>query len=183
MDHLWSPWRYQYVTTAAGDVPSKDVCLFCRTGIGAASPDAPAHASDLNAEDARNYVVTRGEHSFVILNRYPYSNGHLMIAPYPHVATLEEAKVEALEEIMRLAQQAEKALRIVYRPEGFNLGFNIGRCAGAGIAGHIHLHVLPRWTGDASFITTVGETRVLPEDLDTTFRRVREAWQQNKESK
>jgi ATP adenylyltransferase len=120
-------------------------------------------------------VVLRAERCFILLNRYPYTTGHLMIAPYTHVATLDEAEAATLEEIMRLAQRAEKALRAVYRPSGLNLGFNIGESAGAGVAGHIHMHALPRWAGDTSFITTIGETRVLPEALETTYEKLREA--------
>jgi ATP adenylyltransferase len=157
MDYLWSPWRYNYVSTASGQGP----CLFCRV------------ASE--SDDAQNFVVLRAERSFILLNRYPYTTGHLMIAPYAHVATLEEAETVTLEEIMRLAQRAEKALRGVYRPSGLNLGFNIGESAGAGVAGHIHMHALPRWAGDTSFITTIGETRVLPESLETTYEKLREA--------
>jgi ATP adenylyltransferase len=127
------------------------------------------------SDDARNYVVLRAERSFILLNRYPYTTGHLMIAPYAHVATLEEAEAATLEEMMRMAQRVEKALRAVYRPSGLNLGFNIGESAGAGIAGHIHMHALPRWAGDTSFITTIGETRVLPEALETTYEKLREA--------
>ena len=119
-----------------------------------------------------NLVVLRAERNFVLLNRYPYSTGHLMIAPYAHVATLEEAEAPTLEEMMRLAQRCETALRQVYHPDGMNFGFNIGQAAGAGIAGHIHMHGLPRWAGDTSFITTVGETRVLPEDLETTRQKL-----------
>ena len=163
MDYLWSPWRYNYVSSAgsvpAGSAPEdKDSCLFCRVAA--------------SSEDAQNLLVLRAERSFVLLNRYPYSTGHLMIAPYAHVATLEEADSGTLEEIMRLAQRCEAALRAVYRPGGMNFGFNIGACAGAGIAGHIHMHGLPRWAGDTSFITTIGETRVLPEDLDTTYHKI-----------
>ena len=139
----------------------RESCLFCRV------------ASE--SDDARNYVVLRAERSFILLNRYPYTTGHLMIAPYAHVATLEEADAATLEEIMRLAQRAEKALRAVYRPSGLNLGFNIGESAGAGITGHIHMHALPRWAGDTSFITTIGETRVLPEALETTYEKLRVA--------
>ena len=157
MDHLWSPWRYQYVTSAS-PATSQIHCLFCRIAA--------------EAKDQENYVVLRGERNFVLLNRYPYSSGHLMIAPYEHTATMENADVATLEELIRLAQRVEMALRAVYRPGGFNLGFNIGECAGAGVAGHIHLHALPRWAGDTSFVTTVGETRVLPEDLETTYERV-----------
>ena len=162
MDHLWSPWRYHYVSTADSVPSGQDSCLFCRV---AASP-----------ADDENLVVLRAERSFILLNRYPYSTGHLMIAPFEHVACLEEAGTQALEEMMRLAQRAEAALRAVYRPEGMNFGFNIGRCAGAGIAGHIHMHGLPRWSGDTSFMTTVGETRVLPEDLNVTYQRLSAAF-------
>jgi ATP adenylyltransferase len=158
MDHLWSPWRYQYVSTADSVPSGPGSCLFCRVAA--------------SSEDSENLVVLREERSFILLNRYPYSSGHLMIAPFEHVASLEEAGTAVLEEMMRLAQRAETALRAVYRPEGLNFGFNIGRCAGAGIAGHIHMHGLPRWSGDTSFMTTVGETRVLPEDLNVTYQRL-----------
>ena len=138
MDHLWSPWRYQYVSSA-GIVPlGKDYCFFCQIAADA-------------AEDAVNLVVLRAERSFVLLNRYPYCSGHLMIAPYAHVASLAETEVATLEEMMRLAQRCETALRRVYGPDGLNFGFNIGQAAGAGVAGHIHMHGLPRWTGDTQF--------------------------------
>jgi ATP adenylyltransferase len=159
MDHLWSPWRYQYVSSAGAVPVDKDNCFFCRS---AADP----------ADDAANLVVLRSERSFVLLNRYPYSTGHLMIAPYAHVASLAETEVTTLEEMMRLAQRCESALRQVYDPDGLNFGFNIGQAAGAGVAGHIHMHGLPRWSGDTSFMTTVGETRVLPEDLATTREKL-----------
>ena len=157
MDRLWSPWRYRYVTTAT---PS-DTCIFC--------------AKAGSADDAENYLVLRGERNFVMLNLYPYTSGHLMIAPYEHVATLTECHPETTAEMMRLTVRAERALRELYRPGGINLGMNLGECAGAGVAGHIHMHVLPRWTGDASFMTTVGETRILPEDLPTTYARLKQA--------
>ncbi|HEV2198724.1 MAG TPA: HIT domain-containing protein [Bryobacteraceae bacterium] len=170
MDYLWSPWRYRYVTSTPQE-PSIDVasdrtspgetCLFCRVAA--------------QSDDRANYIVERAERNFVLLNRYPYAAGHLMIAPYEHVATLEDARRETLEELIRLSQRAEAVLRRVYRAGGLNLGFNIGECAGAGVAGHIHMHVLPRWHGDTSFITTTGETRVLPEDLETTFEKLSEA--------
>jgi ATP adenylyltransferase len=166
MDYLWTPWRYSYVTAAPPGTdpkgPGAEACLFCRL---ARAPE----------EDSQNLVVLRGERNFVLLNRFPYNNGHAMIAPYEHVATLEESDTSTLEEAMRLAQRVEKTLRALYRPDGLNLGYNIGQSAGAGIAGHIHLHILPRWFGDTSFMTTVGETRVLPEDLETTGRRLTEA--------
>jgi len=162
MDYLWSPWRYQYVSTAGAVPAGEDFCLFCQVAAG-------IH------EDNAHLVVLRAERNLVVLNRYPYSTGHLMIAPYAHVATLEEAETSTLEEMMRLAQRCEAALRQVYRPDGMNFGFNIGQAAGAGIAGHIHMHGLPRWSGDTSFITTVGETRVLPEDLATTRQKLTSA--------
>jgi len=163
MDHLWSPWRYQYVTSAASasaesSTTAQSACLFCRIAT--------------EAKDEENYVVLRAARNFVLLNRYPYSSGHVLIAPYEHTATLEATQAETLEELMRLTQRVEGALRKVYRAGGFNLGFNIGECAGAGVAGHIHMHALPRWTGDTSFVTSIGETRVLPEDLPTTYERI-----------
>jgi ATP adenylyltransferase len=111
-----------------------------------------------------------------MLNRYPYTSGHLLVVPYEHVATLEDLPDETLVELIRLARLAEKHLRALYRPEGLNLGLNIGRSAGAGVAGHIHLHALPRWTGDTNFMTSLGETRVLPEALETTWERLHAAF-------
>ncbi len=154
MDRLWSPWRYQYVSRATPG----DACIFCHK---------PAEQ-----KDRENYVLYRGEHVFALLNLFPYTSGHLMIAPYRHVARIGEAGNEALFEMIQLTAEAERALTEVYRPQGLNVGMNLGECAGAGIAGHIHMHVLPRWSGDANFMTTVGETRVLPEDLDTTYERL-----------
>ena len=158
MDYVWSPWRYKYVSQAGPG----DECIFCRA------------AADNRDED--NYILHRAERNFVILNRFPYTNGHLMIAPYEHVPTLEEAAEATLTVMISLARHAERRLREVYRPQGLNLGMNLGQCAGAGVAGHIHMHVLPRWTGDASFMTVVGEARVLPEDLADTYAKLRAAW-------
>ena len=121
-------------------------------------------------------MVYRGKHNFVLLNLYPYTSGHLMVAPYEHVARLEDAAPETVAEMMLTARRAERHLRAIYRPDGLNLGMNIGKAAGAGIAGHIHMHVLPRWTGDANFMTTVGETRVLPEDLEVTYQKLSHAF-------
>ena len=160
MDYLWTPWRYQYVTTA-GEAAG---CVFCAAGAD-------------SAHDREHFVVYRGARNFIILNRFPYTSGHLMAVPYEHLATLEDLPDETLVELIRLGRSAEKHLRAIYRPDGLNLGFNIGRSAGAGIAGHLHLHALPRWTGDTSFMTSVGETRVLPEDLATTWSKLREAFQ------
>jgi ATP adenylyltransferase len=128
--------------------------------------------STLN-DNKNTYILHRAEKNFAMLNLYPYTSGHLMIAPYAHVPSLTESDPAALEEMMRLAQRAESALLKVYNPSGFNIGLNIGESAGAGIAGHIHMHVLPRWAGDANFMTTIGETRVIPEDLDTTYAKLK----------
>jgi ATP adenylyltransferase len=155
MDYLWSPWRYRYVSSGV----SEPGCLFCRI---AASPD-----------DAANYVVHRAARNFVVLNRFPYTSGHLMVAPYAHVATLSDCDPRDLEEMIALTRRAESALGEGYSPDGFNIGMNVGRSAGAGVAGHIHMHVLPRWHGDASFVTTVGETRVLPEELETSYAKLK----------
>jgi ATP adenylyltransferase len=155
MDHLWSPWRYRYISKAGRSAG----CIFC---IKAAEH-----------KDTRNYIVYRGKLNFILLNLYPYTSGHLMIAPYQHVATLERAPEETLAEMMRLVRRAEANLRAAYRPDGLNLGMNIGASAGAGISGHIHMHVVPRWTGDSNFMTTVGETRVMPEDLAKTYKKLK----------
>jgi len=160
MDYLWSPWRYQYVTAAR---PRSD-CIFCE------------YAGSSN--DRENLVVYRGQRNFILLNRFPYTSGHVMIAPYEHVDRLEAAARETLEELILLSREAERHLRAIYRPSGLNLGMNLGESAGAGIAGHLHMHVLPRWVGDASFITTVAETRVLPEDLGETWRKLHQAFSQ-----
>ena len=157
MDYLWTPWRYQYVSAAP-----PDQCLFC---VKAAA-----------REDRDSLVVHRAARSFVLLNLYPYTTGHLMIAPYVHVATLTDAQPDTLSEMMGLVRQAEQHLRAAYRPRGFNVGLNIGECAGAGVAGHLHIHVLPRWPGDTSFMTTVGETRLVPEDLAVTYQKLSQAF-------
>lgn len=157
MDYLWTPWRYAYIKDA--DKPS--ACVFC---------ELPKEKDDRKA-----LIVQRATHCYVVLNAFPYTSGHTMIVPYQHLDSLGPLGREAADEMMALAQRLEAALREVYRPEGINLGMNIGKAAGAGIAGHIHMHVLPRWTADANFMTTVAETRVLPEDLPTTWERLRKA--------
>jgi len=162
MDRLWSPWRYQYVSREA---PKE--CIFC---VKAAEQ-----------RDPENFILARARLNYILLNLYPYTTGHLMIAPYRHVATLSEADTETLEEMIRLTRLSEAALQTVYRPKGFNIGMNIGECAGAGVAGHIHMHVLPRWPADSNFLTTIGETRVLPEDLPTTYQRLLGAFREHAE--
>jgi ATP adenylyltransferase len=157
MDYLWTPWRYRYIADASKD----DRCIFC---------DA------LGAEDDRNtLIVLRGTRNFIILNRYPYTSGHVMVVPYEHVADLSAIDPATLADMMTLTQRVQSAMARTYHPEGYNLGMNLGRAAGAGVTGHLHLHVLPRWGGDANFMTVVGETRVEPEDLATTYERLHKA--------
>lgn len=159
MDYLWTPWRYQYMAQAqSGKLPG---CIFC---------DAIARN-----DDASTLVVERGKHTFIILNRFPYTSGHVMIVPYAHIAELHLCNTETLGEMMRSAQRIETALRATYKPDGMNLGMNLGRAAGAGVVGHLHLHALPRWMGDSNFMTVACETRVHPEELQTTFSRLRAA--------
>ena len=123
--------------------------------------------------DEQNYILFRGQKNYVILNLYPYTTGHLMVVPYEHVPTLSETDPATLDEMIRLTREAERAIGAVYKPHGFNAGLNIGEAAGAGVAGHLHMHVLPRWRGDANFLSTIGETRVLPEELGTTYGRLK----------
>jgi len=157
MDYLWTPWRYRYIAGVEKD----DRCIFC---------DALA----MN-DDAKSFVVLRGEKNFVILNRFPYTSGHVMIVPFAHVAQLSACDVPTLAELMQLAQRVQAALDAAYQPQGYNLGMNLGRCAGAGVTGHLHLHLVPRWTGDTNFMTTISETRMEPEDLATTYKKLRRA--------
>jgi len=158
MDHIWSPWRYQYVTAAA----PPGGCVFCAKAVA--------------ADDAEALVIYRGRFNYVVLNLYPYTNGHLMVVPNEHVDSLALASPEAAQEMMELARKAEEVLRAVYHPPGINIGMNLGACAGAGVAGHIHLHVLPRWPGDANFMSVIAETRVHIEELSLTWARLREAF-------
>jgi ATP adenylyltransferase len=157
MDYLWTPWRYQYIAAA-----KDNGCIFC--------------AAAKSKDDAQSQIILRGQRNFIILNRYPYTSGHVMVVPYAHIPDLTGSEPETLAEMMALAQRSQTALATVYRPDGFNLGMNIGRAAGAGVAGHIHMHVLPRWSGDANFMTTVAETRVEPEDLAVTYDKLKRAF-------
>jgi ATP adenylyltransferase len=159
MDYIWTPWRYQYMKDAARNERAE--CIFC---------DAAQRE-----DDAETLVVYRGAKTFIILNRFPYTSGHVMIVPYAHVAELSGCDGETLSEMMQLTPRVEAALRTNYRPDGMNLGMNLGRAAGAGVIGHLHLHVLPRWFGDSNFMTVAGETRVHPEELKTTYERMRKA--------
>lgn len=156
MDYLWSPWRYRYVSQA-GKVEG---CPFC--AMVARNP----------SEDREQLVVYRGQLNFIVLNLYPYTSGHVLVTPYDHVAHLDKLRPGTLVEMMELTQKLQAALQQCYNPEGYNLGMNLGKCAGAGVADHVHLHLLPRWTGDTNFMTVAGETRVQPEDLLTTYDRI-----------
>jgi ATP adenylyltransferase len=184
MDYLWSPWRYTYVTTAdtalRPGVPAKlsawpgDLgCVFCNL---VASVDF-AIANGMNADEAESAagLVLRGKHCFICLNAFPYTSGHVMIMPFQHLDRLAKLSGEAAHELIDLARRTEQALQKIYSPHGFNFGLNLGQAAGAGVAGHLHMHAMPRWVGDTNFMTTVGETRVLPEDLAITWKRLREA--------
>lgn len=155
MDRLWSPWRLAYVT-ATGQTSG---CIFCHA-IAAAPTDAPL-------------CVFRGTHGYVILNLYPYNNGHLMVVPNRHVGSLSQAQPDELAELMQLLRLAELALTEAYQPHGLNVGINLGKAAGAGVLEHLHIHVVPRWNGDTNFMTVVGDTRVLPEHLEQVAERLR----------
>jgi len=186
MDTLWTPWRYEYVSTADSTtrqgVPSQLAawkgdcgCVFCNL---LASSSFAMEQKTLSAEDADRAanIVYRGSFCFLCLNAYPYNSGHAMIVPYTHADQLCSLDETAAGEMMSLAQRLESVLRLIYRPDGINMGMNLGKAAGAGVAGHVHLHMLPRWTGDTNFMTVVGETRVLPESLQTTWERLRNAF-------
>lgn len=158
MHYLWSPWRMTYIEKHK----EEEACVFC---------DAPAIS-----DGPQNLIVYRGRRAYVILNRYPYTSGHIMVVPYDHQPSLEGLDPDTRAEMLELATQGIRALRRAYRPEGFNLGVNIGEPAGAGITEHVHLHVVPRWTGDTNFMSSLGQTRVLPQTLEDTWLRIRLAW-------
>ncbi len=158
MDRLWSPWRARYI--ASGVDAQQDGCVFCLIA------NDPEH-------DETNFVLHRATHGFIVLNLYPYITGHLLIVPYLHTAEFDSTPKEITDELMDLAKRSQTALREVYSPAGFNLGMNLGAAAGAGIADHLHIHLLPRWAGDTNFMTTVAESRVIPEDLETTYSKLR----------
>lgn len=160
MEILWSPWRAKYIASGS-DNSQADTCVFC-------------NISRDPANDEKNFVVYRALHNFVVLNRYPYISGHLLIVPYEHVAELDAAAKETTNELMDLTKQAQTVLRDVYKPAGFNIGMNLGAPAGAGIVGHLHVHILPRWSGDTNFMSTVAQTRVISEDLNTTYEKLRD---------
>lgn len=156
MKQLWAPWRMEYL---AGE--RVEGCIFC---------DKPAER-----DDRANYLLYRGDHAYILLNIYPYSNGHLMVAPYEHIGRLADLDREVRAEIMELAALCTQLLQRALQPAGFNLGANVGKAAGAGFDGHFHMHVVPRWLGDTNFMPVIGNTRVIPESLDQTYDRLREA--------
>jgi len=159
VDVLWSPWRYDYIT---GSGPARSSgCVFCEILNGSAS-------------DEEKFILKRAEFNFVILNIYPYATGHLLIVPYAHIAKLNEIDKPTSDELMDITKSSQRALGEVYQPEGFNLGMNLGKSAGAGVAEHLHMHVLPRWPGDVNFMTSVAQTRTIPENLRTTYDKLRD---------
>ena len=185
MDLLWTPWRYAYITTAdtklRPGVPASLAawsgdfgCVFCNL---IASIDF-AIANGMNSEEAEaaGNLIYRGKHCFVCLNAFPYTSGHVMVMPYAHLDRLAKLSTEAAHELIELGQLTERAIEKLYTPHGLNLGMNLGKAAGAGVAGHLHLHALPRWAGDTNFMTVIAETRVLPEDLTSTWKRMRAAF-------
>ena len=157
MERLWAPWRLQYVAKE-----KSGGCIFCE--------------KPLDGDDRASYVVHRGTLSYVLLNAFPYNNGHIMVAPFAHIADLEELPPDTLHEMMDLAQLATRALKSSFNPDGLNLGFNLGAAAGAGIKDHLHLHLVPRWVGDTNFMPVVGDVRVIPESLEQTFDKLTEAF-------
>ena len=160
MDRLYTPWRFDYIKGASVEKTGHgDVCVFC--------------ALPARGDDEGCFILHRARFNFVILNIYPYTSGHLMVVPFEHTADLPGLARETADEMFGLSRRAVAVLGEAYRPHGFNLGMNLGQAAGAGVSDHLHLHVLPRWSGDANFMTTVGETRVIPEDLRSTFEKLR----------
>jgi ATP adenylyltransferase len=198
MDHLWTPWRYAYVTQPETGSPVSNAepipgthdtrrgvpealaawpddrhCVFCN--LVSAADYAIAHGMPPEAADRAANIVIRGATCFVCLNAYPYATGHVMVVPYVHEASLAALAEETALEMMALSQRIARALEETYHPDGMNLGLNQGKAAGAGVAGHLHLHALPRWLGDTNFMTVVAETRVLPETLPQTWERLHSA--------
>ncbi|HEV7771245.1 MAG TPA: HIT domain-containing protein [Solirubrobacterales bacterium] len=157
---IWAPWRLAYVKDASKDI--EEECIFC------AKPGAD--------DDEANLIVHRGEHCFVILNLFPYTNGHLMVAPYEHIGRLQELPVETTAEMMALAQRAMGRLEEVYEPHGYNVGFNQGRSAGAGVEHHIHMHVVPRWGGDTNFMPVIADTKVMPQTIEQSYAALKGAF-------
>ena len=157
MNHIWSPWRMEYIESH-----KEEGCVFC--------------SAQEREDSAENLIAFRSDRAYVILNRYPYTSGHLMVVPFAHKPNLEELDPQTRAEMMELTTHCMTALRKIYHPEAFNMGANIGESAGAGVKSHVHIHIVPRWGGDTNFMTVVGEVRVLPESLERTYERVRSAF-------
>jgi len=185
MDFLWTLGLYAYITSADSAArpgvpaslsawPGDHGCVFCN--LVACIDFAIAQGMSVEEAEAAGGLVLRGEHCFVCLNAFPYTSGHVMVMPYAHLDRLADLPAETAHELIELAQRAERALDRLYHPQGFNFGLNLGQSAGAGVQGHLHLHALPRWAGDTNFMTTVAETRILPEELETTWKRMRAAF-------
>ncbi len=158
MDRLWSPWRSEYIAAGSADSKGRG-CVFCEIQRD-------------SSQDEKNFVLHRADYNFVVLNIHPYIPGHLLIVPYQHVSDLDATPRDTTNEMMDLTKRSQTALREAYKPAGYNIGMNLGAAAGAGIVDHIHVHILPRWIGDSNFMSTVGETRVLPEDLGITYHKL-----------
>lgn len=160
MSHIWSPWRMKYIEKES----HQDKCPFCEAYSG--------------TDDGENLIIFRGDKTFVMMNRYPYTTGHLMILPVVHREKLSDLDQETRAEMMELIKKAGDTLQAVYQPQGFNVGLNIGTAAGAGIPKHLHWHVVPRWQGDTNYITTVGGVRVIPETLEDSYEKVLSSWKE-----
>jgi ATP adenylyltransferase len=159
MKYLWSPWRMTYIENHE----KEDGCVFCN--------------EQAKADSAENLIAFRGNLAYVILNRYPYTSGHLMVVPFDHKPNLEELDPATRAEMMELTARCMTILRNVYKAKAFNMGANIGEAAGAGVLGHVHIHIVPRWSGDTNFMSSTAATRVLPEALEDTYRRIKEGFQ------
>ena len=165
LDRLWAGWRTEYIDNVANDAPElgEEACVFCRI----LASDAPGNET---------YVVWRGEHSFAILNAYPYTSGHLLVMPLRHVGDITDLAGDEAAEVWATLRTAVSVVRDTYGPDGLNVGANLGRAAGAGVPGHFHMHVVPRWTGDTNFMSAVAEVRVLPESLSKSYEKVTKGW-------
>lgn len=189
MDHLWTPWRYAYVTgadrarpklgvpEALAGWPGETHCVFCN--MIAAVDYAVEHGMPREEAEAAVYLLARGKSCFLVLNAFPYNSGHLMVVPYRHEQSLAGLPLEEADELLRMTRRAERVLQAVYQPSGQNLGLNLGKAAGAGVAEHLHLHAVPRWLGDNNYMSVLAETRILPEMLEESWRRVRAALAQD----
>ena len=156
MDYLWTPWRYHYIS---GLQNKPKGCIFCQL--------------PRNEHDEEEFIVFRGKYNYIVLNRFPYTSGHSMVVPFRHFGNFYEINTEEAKETFELTKLLQQALSEIYHPEGFNIGWNQGKCAGAGVAGHLHLHIVPRWVGDSNMVAVLGETRIIPEELLTTYKKLK----------